>query len=422
MRIILLLSTVSILANASYEKAKEYYDAKDYRNAIKEAKASKDAYSNPKLHLIWAKSEAALGNIKEAMSAYERVAILDAEDSESRLKLLQIYKDTKRTKLSKDLGAQLHTYELTPEQRSSLELLQGEDLSTIKAKGSLRLGYDSNINVSATATALDNYNHLSNEGAIGTLFTRLNGSVSYIHDLQERGGWYLRGDAKVAYQNNFDASYYNFTLLGATGGVGYAGDGYTLYLPLGYDSVTYLDRNLFGQFRIEPKLNMQLTKEYLLSVDAKYSMRSYNSQEDKGMDDSSYGIGVGVYYLFGKNFAYADLHWEHFASSDTPHYFYLDKDIYSLNIGANYHLTSWLVGRADYKYRYGDYEDRSDLRDRLVTTTRVDNHNQIELKFSHFFAKNYELFFSDKYVDNSSNYIPASYTKNIAIFGISANY
>ena len=423
MRSIIIVSILAVLANASYEKVAEYYSAKDYRSAIKEAKASTSEYNNPKLHLLWAKSEEALGNTKEAMSAYERVAILDQEDSESRIALLKIYRDTKRDNLSKSMSKELLEFELTPEQRTSLELLQGEDLSSIKAKATLSIGHDSNINVSATESVLDNYNPLnSSKGELSTLFARFNGSVSYIDDLEEKGGFYLRGDVKLYYQNNFDESYYNLLVAGASAGLGYSGRAYTFYMPIVYNSIHYLERNLLNEIQLIPKMNVKIQENLFLHFNVQYTQRSYSNSQDRGMDDSSYGIGTGIYYLFSKNFIYANITLENFSSTDDIHYAYLDKDMLTASLGMSYHLNDWLVTRVDYRYRDGNYEDVSDLKDPTVTTKRRDDYHQVEVKFSHFFAKQYELFVSDRYVNNSSNYAPAKYTKNIAMFGISANY
>ena len=98
MKILIILTLLSILANADYEIANKYYDAKKYQKAIDELKSSTVEYSNPKLHLLWAKSAEMLGNKKEAMSAYERVNILDSNATESRIALLKIYKNSSEAK------------------------------------------------------------------------------------------------------------------------------------------------------------------------------------------------------------------------------------------------------------------------------------------------------------------------------------
>jgi len=424
MKSLIILLMLSTVASASYKKAEEFYKAKEYERAIVEAKASTDEYSNPKLHLIWAKSEEALGNITQAMSAYERVIILDNTDVISRLKLVNIYKQTHRDTLVKSMSKSLQNYQLTPAQRSSLSLLmKSEDLSSYKARASFGIGYDSNINVSATSSVLDDYTGvIGNKGEIGTLFEQFGGSVSYIHELDEKGGAYLRADLRAHYQNNNDAHYYDMFVGSGEVGVGYAGDGYTLYLPIAYDRVHYLELDMLSQVRIAPKVNVTLDKNTILNFNMKYSTRSYNQKFFEPMADSSLGFGAGFYYLFGRDFVYGNLFVENFTSKEYVHNTYLDKDMITASIGLNYNLTSWLVTRLDYKFRNGNYSDRSNLKDPRDMETRSDNFNQIGIKLSHYFAKNYEVYISDQYSKNSSNYVMSNYTKNIAMFGISANY
>ena len=414
MRLVILLTMLSSIALASYENSEHFYKNGEYQKSIDEAKSSFDEYSNPKLHLLWAKSAEALGHTGEAMSAYERVAMLDENDSESRVALLKIYQKSSRNELAKEMRKKLQNYHLTPAQRSSLNLLKGSNIDSFKAQAMLGVGYDSNINVSATGSDLDDYyNTTGISGEKSTLFSRFNGSLSYINEFEEKGSWYIRGDARLYYQNNSDAHFYDMFVGTLEAGVGYSGDGYTLYLPLGYDRVNYLDVDLLSQVRVAPTVNITLSQSYILNLNAKYATRAYSKSIYEGMDDSSYGIGAALYYLFDKNYAYTKVDYGNFSSTQEIHNSYLDKSMFTLSLGLNYALSTWLVAKVDYRYRKGSYDE---------TTDRADNYKQIELKLSHYFADNYELFISDRYAKNSSNYLPAEYKKNIFMFGISANY
>jgi len=423
MKKVILFTMLSTLAFASYENSENFYKSAQYQKAIDEAKSSYDEYSNPKLHLLWAKSAEALGHTGEAMSAYERVVMLDENNTNARVALFKIYQKSSRNELAKEMRKELRNYQLTPAQRSSLDLLKGTNIHSFKAKATLGIGYDSNINVSATGSDLDDYyNTTGISGEKSTLFSRLNGSLSYINEIEEKGAWYLRGDAKLYYQNNSDAHYYDMFVGSLEAGVGYTGDGYTFYLPLGYDNVNYLDVGLLSQVRVSPTLNITLNESYILNLNAKYATRSYPKDRYKGMGDSSKGAGVGLYYLFNKNYAYVKADYGDFSSKENIHNAYIDKSMLTLSIGVNYALSTWLVARVDYRYRKGSYDDTIDVNSAAETTSRSDDYNQIELKLSHYFAGNYEVFISDRYAKNSSNYLPAEYTKNIFMFGLSANY
>jgi len=418
MRVIVLLTALTVLASANYEKAKEFYDKKEYKKAVEEAKTSTDEYSNSKLHLVWAESEEALGHQKQAMSAYERVVMLDEDDVNSKVKLIQIYNVTGRKILANNLSVSLKNYQLTPAQRSSLALLEKKSISTIKAKASLSIGHDSNINVSAASEELNTYyNSIGLVGEQATLFARFNGSASYINDFDTKGGWYARGDLKIYYQSNFDVSKYNMFIGSVAAGFGYAGNGYTFYLPVGYDKIHYLDTDMLSQVKILPKIDMTLSKNFILNLNAKYAVKIYNDTFYKRMNDRSIGAGSGLYYLFDKNFAYMNLMYENFKATESLNFKYIGKTALTASLGVNYNIADIVTARFDYRYRKADYSDviRSGSK-------RSDDYNQVELKLSHYFAKNYELFLSDRYIKNTSNYVPAKYSKNIAMFGLSVNY
>jgi len=422
MRAVILLSLLTVLANASYEKAKEFYEEGAYEQAIAEAKASTSEYSNPQLHLVWAESEEALGNTKEAMSAYERVLMLDETQSSVRVKLVAIYSKSGRATLASSMKESLNNYQLTPAQRSSLELLEKQTITTLKAKGSLALGYDSNINVSALSEDLEAYyNTTAIEGEVSTLFSRVNASVSYINDFETKGGWYVRGDVKLYYQNNFDANLYNMFIGTLEGGVGYAGSGYTLYFPLAYERVHYLDVDMLGAVKLQPKLNITLSSNVIVNLNVKYASKTYQERRYELMDESSYGGGAGVYYLFGENFLYANFMYEEFSAKEDSSLAFVNKETFTSSLGVNYNVANLFTTRLDYRYRKADYEDGIDALT-FLGAQRSDSFNQVELKLSHYFAKHYEAFVLGKYIENTSNYIPAEYSKNIAMFGLSANY
>jgi opacity protein-like surface antigen len=384
-------------------EVQNFYDAGDFSEAIAEARASKSEYSDPQLHLLWGKSAEALGHLDEAMSAYERVIILDEDNVDVKVALADIYNRTKRDELALDTKKELQNYQLTPEQRSSLGLIKDKDIQRIKAQAKISIGYDDNINV-------------SNDDEESTAFTRLNASLSYIDDLEDKKEWYLRSDLKVYYQNNVDAHNYDMLFSSIDLGVGYAGDGYNIYMPVGYGFVNYLDENLLDQISFEPRVDISLD-DLILNINTKYVQRNYKPSMYKIMDERSYAVGAGAYYLSGIDFTYFNFKYEKFSADDAQSLF-IDKDLLTFVLGVNYNISDILVTRLDYRYRLGLYDDEVVAK----SEKREDSYNQIELKLSHFIDENMELYLSNRYAKNSSNNISTDYTKNISMFGLSVNY
>lgn len=413
-KIITTLFLSSITLFASIDQVQTYYDAKQYEDAIAEAKISTDEYSNPTLHLLWAKSAEALGRENEAMSAYERVEMLDEQNIDARVALVQLYKRTGRDELASVAAKDLQNYQLTPAQRTSLGNLKGTNLHSIKAYASLSVGHDTNVNVAPDSLSNGSSAQVS---PLSTFFARFTGSVSYINELEDKGEWYGRADLQVYNQDNFASGSDDFDLfLGSlSGGAGYAGNGYDIYIPIGVDNVHYISSNLLTQIKLKPRVNFTISNELIVNASASYVSRSYNKNDYEARDDKSYGLAGGLYYLLGKNYMYFNASYDSFSANDSSAAkgTYVDKSLLSANLGINYNLASWVVMKADYRFRSAVYADDD---------SRIDNYHQVEAKFSHYFADKYEAFVSDRYIKNSSNLTTYEYDKNIFMLGVAVNY
>lgn len=408
-----LLLTAQITLYAGMTEVQTLYDQKNYESAIIEAEQSTKEFGNPKLHLLWAKSAEALGKDEMAMSAYERVLMMDPDNTEVRVHLASLYAYLDRDELATKMSKSTENYQLTPSQRMSLDTLKKADLETIKASASLSIGYDSNVNVSSNDLTIPN-----NEEALSSLFTQFRGNLSYTHELEEKGGWYLRSDADIFYQNNADASYYNLFAGSVDLGVGYRDDNYDLFLPVKYGRVNYLDRDFMETIGIEPRANIVFSKSLIGNMNARYTERSYLDIADKNRDDTVFGYGAGLYWLFDKNFAYLKGNYDDYDAKHLDHLRFTDKETLSINIGVNYDINDWFVTRLDYRYRYTLYRDFIDDGSKQ----REDDYGQYEFKFSKMVSDTMEGSLLYRYSNNRSNYDLAEYDKDVVMFGFQYNY
>ncbi|WP_415405512.1 surface lipoprotein assembly modifier [Sulfurovum sp. CS9] len=408
-----LLLMVPITLLAGIAEIQTLYDQKKYAQAISEAQKTTSEYGNPKLHLLWAKSAEALGEDETAMSAYERVLMLDPNDTEVRVHLVKFYAGSDRDELADEMLKSTENYQLTPAQRTSIKTLYGDDIEHLKTSASIEMGYDSNVNVSPGDLDLP---HLGEE--IDTMFTQFKGSLSYTHELNEKGGWYLRSDADIFYQNNADASYYNLFAVSANIGLGYSNDLYDAFLPISYGYIHYLDRDLLESVSIDPRINFTLSKSFIGNINARYSQRSYLEEEDRNRDDSVTGIGVGLYWLFEKNFAYISTNYDNYSAKYSNSLRFTDKETTRVAMGVNYNVEEWFIARFDYRYRYAKYDD-------IIESggdKRSDDYHQAEFKVSRMLTDTMEASLLYRYSKNNSNYELAEYDKDIVMLGIKYNF
>lgn len=418
MRVLLTTITLASFAYANMTTIQEHYDKGDFNQTIIEAKKSKSEYANPKLHLLWAKSAEALGDLKGAMSAYERVLILDENSTEAKLALVKIYEETSRESMAQAMYKELESSGVNKEKLATLAPVSKFDFGVLKARALAGIGYDSNINVSASANDLDKfYGTTGHSAEKSTLFAKVNASANYFNDLGHKGGYYIKAGVKLSYQNNSDASYFNMLVTGFEMGVGHKNSRYRLYIPIAYDKIHYLQTDLLTQFSIAPKVTIPYTQNLLLNVNTKYASRNYNDAKYKAMADHSYGVGGGINYLIGKNYLYAKMNYEMFSSSKSKHFSYLDKNMFTTTLGGKYSINNLYTTSLSYTYRSASYDDKTTTGD-----AREDNYNKVNVKVLYAYFKNVNFFVSESYTKNSSNHVPAKYSKNILMFGMNASY
>lgn len=408
---LLLIAPITLLAGMV--ELKSLYDQKKYKAVISKAQQSTSEYDNPKLHLLWAKSAESLGKEEIAMSSYERVLMLDPDNVEVRVHLAIYYSKTGRYELAKEMSKSTENYQLTPAQRMSIQTLGEDELQSFKTSASMSIGYDSNINVSPGDLDLPLYDE-----EIDTMFTLFTGSLSYTHDLDEKGGWYLRSDADIFYQHNADASYYDLFAGSAGIGLGYRGNSYDAFLPVSYKWINYLDRDFMEVFSVDPRINFTLSDSLIGNINARYAQRSYLHENDKNRDDSITGIGTGLYWFFEKNFTYISANYDNYSAKHSDSLRFTNKDTTRVAMGINYNVEDLFIIRLDYRYRYAKYNDRIEE----TGEERSDDYNQIECKVSRMLTDTLEASLLYRYSTNNSNYDLVEYDKNIIMLGLQYNF
>jgi tetratricopeptide (TPR) repeat protein len=387
---------------ANYTKMLNDYTSGKYKSAIKEGKSSYDEYNNPKLHLLWAKSAQKLGHTTEAMSAYERVLILEPNNQEALLALDTIYEQSQR------MGLDTQT-------------TQGDN--KLKVRANIALGYDSNINVNPGGDALDDYfGVVGSQGKLGTKFLRFSANLAYTYHFENAEGWFVKGIVDFYNQSNFSAHFYDLRVGTIEAALGYENDSYRLYLPLRYSTIHYLDKNLLAHYEFLPRLTFPIWEDSFLDVNAIYRKRAYKDSIDDVNDAKTLGLGVGLYFPIYGDRAHIHLQYEKRSSTESIHTKFVDANFIRLDASLQHYFSPKVYAEATYLYRYGDYSDNIGTILVPNSTKRTDNFNQIDLTLNYVLSKDYTLYLRDTYAKNNSKFIPNEYSKNVIMFGINMTY
>ena len=422
MRALLLLLCLNILALASTANAKKMYQHKNYLGAIKELKKSTSEYGNPELHLLWAKSAEAIGNNIEAMSAYERVLMLDSSNVKAKKSLVKIYVKLKKNKLAKAIINELKEEDLDFKE---VKIVNEKEIAnhSIKGSGSFAVGYDDNINISADKNKLDTYYVTTNHpNEISSIFYRATANINFLKEITSN--WYMKASLHGYYNVNGKSNKYNIFLSTTRLGVGYYKEGsYNLYVPISYSTLHYLTTDLLKFYSISPQIDIFLSKNMILSLNSKFERKSFLNNIDKNRDEKSVAVGATLYYKFDKNFVFLDTEYQKFTSNRALASDFVDRETITVVAGLNYKFSSDISGKFSYKVIFGDYDDViSNPFGTLTTELRDDTYYQLDLKISKRISDKLNVFVEDEYTTNSSNHIPADYDKNVFMVGIGLKF
>jgi len=381
-----------------YEKQKKYVEV------IKEAKHSYAEYNNPYLHLLWAKSAEKLGKATEAMSAYERVLILEPDNIEAIDALDAIYKKTDKKGLSSDTSEKKKTNKL-------------------HVKASLNFGHDSNVNVNASGDALDGYYGIDlGVEKISSKFSRLTANISYLYSFEEYNNWFIQSTFDMYYQNNFSAHLYDLTIPTAEIALGYVKDDYLLYFPISYNNINYLNQDLLNIFSFTPTIRISLDKTTLWDTSAIYTKRDYINSSDVRKNATTYGLQTGLYGNIKGTQFYINAKYENRSADNKNNDRYVNADFFTLEGKAKYYFSSSLITEANYLLRYSDYSDNIGTKATPSSISRDDYINEANIKMSYIINKSTEVYIQDTYTKSLSTYIPAEYKKNVFLLGIQVKY
>ena len=357
------------------------------------------------------------GNQNLAQAAYERALIEDENNLDAQLKLANLYSIRGMKKEANALIRNISKAQLTPAQQTSLAAIQTSQLhslNTLNIRANLYLGYDTNVNITPADTILIDAN-TSSEKEQKSIFTRTKADLSYLHDLGSAGGWFLRSDVNFYYQNNASAHYYDVAYARIYAGGGYRTGNFTLYIPLFYDRISYLDRDLFQEYGMRPDLTVRLISTLFLNLNANYNQRRYIQNIDISRNDDMLSGGIGLFWLRSSSMFYGKFRYESYnAIDDVPAPFTDNTQLY-LKVGGIYSLGDLADLELDYQYRHGDYTKVVDLK-------RDDTNHDFNFNVMHNITQSFRINANYRYVKNDSTYDLAQYVKQEFMLGLEYNY
>ncbi|MEA3491031.1 MAG: surface lipoprotein assembly modifier [Campylobacterota bacterium] len=371
---------------------------------------------NPEsFNLQWAECEEKLGNKEGAMSAYERVLMYNPNNTKATIALAKLYQKNNMEYESKELMHTVDHSRLTPQQRQIVSTLVDKKRSLVSTRFSatLSFGHDDNLNFGIYREAS------TEEGDIGSAFHSFNFSGNYVHELEDTGGYSFQSNLNLYWQDNYSAHYYD-TLYGSIdAGLGYSTSNISLYLPIVYRRMNYLDLDLYEQYGIAPSLTSSLGDGLLFNVELKYLERRYIDTLYKNADDTLSSISLGLYKFYGENYIYAQAIYNSFDAKSADPTPFTEYDYLQLFIGASYEIEGLAIAGITYQYGHRTFGSEVILEENI---DREDDFNYINLSLQRELTKELKILANYTYAKNESNYESASYNKQTISIGLQYNY
>jgi len=367
-----------------------------------------------KFNLTWAICEKGRGNIEAAMSAYERVLLINPDNTEASIALLNIYTELSMLKDKQELLRSLENQRLTPEQRRIVATLENEDDSlSFRSSILLNAGYDSNVNF------LPSSNIVNDEGIKDSVISNIMVDVNIKHELDEKGGFSLLAKLNILQQSVYMAHEFDLLYANIEAGAGYDIGNLSISIPLAYANVYYLQRNLVNQYGIKPNASLLISENNIVNLGFKYLESNYVDIADQNRDAAIINTSAAYFYLFGKNFAYIEAEYENYSAQNITPLVFTDRSYLYFKAGASYALTSYLITRADYRFVSASFNDpiAPDVEEK-----REDTLHNINVNAMIPITSNLNAQANISYFTNSSNYDLAVYDKSSMTLGIEYNY
>jgi len=359
------------------------------------------------------------GNKNLAQAAYERILFQSENDIRAKVALSRLFLSMDMKPQVRDMLKDINQTTVDLKTYAEVESLRSKSLTTdinFKAHISLNQGEDSNINASRNSAILDDLTQDS-ASETSTSFTRFSGSLELKKKLDYRSPWYVRAQLNYFSQANEDhASLYDITYTRTNLALGYKTKKWLYDIPIFYDYLNYLGRDLLDAYGIRPKMTTRVRKGVYLSFNGLYQIHQYVNTTDQSRDDKVLGLGSDLIYLKDE--------WTHFFKAKAERYMatsevkddFIDKWLTSLHIGSIYKYSQTYKMKFTLGQRYLSFDETS------KSNKRDDYSYDLLAGVEYSVSKKLTLHGAIHYLSNHSNYSSAVYDKQEISVGLRYRY
>lgn len=399
------------------------YKQQNYQQALELSKKHLETDpANLRVNLLLGNSAFMLKDYHEAIAAYDRVLMLDPNNSYASLQMAEIYYQTSnKTLLQVELDL-LNTKDLNQTQKERVDFLRKSLDDTIKQEqskfyqGSFSIGllHDSNINhdignktfhLPSLNADLNGDNEKSGVAHFENVYLNLNSKADNNFGIDANFNLYNKTHIKNENRAN------DLTLLSIKAGPTYSTESFMIKLPLLAEKIM-LNRKSYA---LNYGIGLEAIKAFnwgLIDTGFEYKVNDYAGEEGKAKNSDDIKLYFGAKlidqeYLISAFIDYIKAKEDKDLRSD------ISYDRYALNLDAYKKITTNLIARASFKVQKYDYKD--------FNTNFLNKRDDTLLRYGigadYVFSQNSSVSVGVDYLDKSSNQAIYEYDKlNLSVY------
>ena len=408
---------------------KEYEKSYQLLNRLSFESINRDSMERQKIDFYLGRSAFETKKFGEAMFAFERVLIENQHHERSRLELgrtlfqLEEYESAKVELLEVLRSSPPDEVQINI-QKLLIEIEKRKDSFRHKLSSfiSLEVGYDTNIGANPTETTLNSYLGDSNgfefEGVEKSFFHSEMGSLNYVYDFGDEGGYSLSSTLFAYNQNYLENSEYNIVYGSLLTALTYSKQRYKMEIPIQVDRLYYGGEALLNSIRGGVNIFYSPYSRTVLSLTSSYRAKNY---EDMVRDSNIFEVGGSASKsILGHNF-YTSMNFQtenakNSISVDNQ----VEKDTLALKVRYRTYLYSLYSLELSYVFRYLNYRHYTAKGENQESVgSRADKQHNYTISTSRDIGNGKNIKLSYTHISNQSNHLPVDYSKSI--YSISLN-
>lgn len=385
---------------------------------------------DPKINFHLGRCALELRKYDEALTAFERVLMIDPNHYRSRLELARLYFEEKSWEQAEEEFKILLEAPLPDNVKINIKnymsaIKEAKNPQTIYIALIYGWGYDTNINsgIGADKVYMANNSFVNGLNPISDSFHTVTGALSYRKGFEIRDNFYQMHTATLYTQSYTRNSASNVIFGGVNLGIGYTQDRWDILTSLGVDTLKLGSKNIQYDVLLSQRLNYSYSQVLQYNLQVALKTKKMRQVNDKGQDSRSVELNGGVtrnfgpygYINFGATFSDEDRLRDPNILDAMANLSAQTKGIridYGVSLRGFDVNLGW--GQSRVKYKDADVLDNYSKKKDTVTSGNIGIAKKITSQFT--------LGLSNTYIHNDSSLIRSSYNKNTTLMNLNLSF